>query len=158
MTKIIFLLSILVLSPQRMFTCETREQIQQIASKSDLIALGEVIEVESMPICIWSGLLLSTQSVRYKVKVAIKGDLLKSEIVVRHYLVYGSLTATANKDDCGLSPILFKRGNDLLLFIQIDKKVDPSGNRIYIGIDENCGAMIANASTMKIIREIISAK
>jgi len=156
MTKIIFLLSILVLSPQRMSTCETREQIQQIASKSDLIALGEVIEVESMPICVWSGLILSTQSVRYKVKEAIKGDLLKSEIVVRHYLVRGSLTA--NKDDCGLSPILFKRGNDLLLFIQIDKKVDPSGNRIYKGIDGNCGAMIANTSTMKIIREIISTK
>jgi hypothetical protein len=139
-------------------------QMRQLANDSELIVVAEIVEVGRAP-GIWSGLLLVAQNVRYEVKEVLKGKVLdKCQITVAHYVVKNSLTADTTEPR--LSPKTFKTGNRLVLFLAADpgkgkyvslSPPDPQ-TKTYVVPEVNCGAMLAEESVLKSIRQAASAK
>lgn len=90
-----------------------------LAANVDLVLVGEVKHVGPTP-GFWSGYLVATQRVRFKVVKTLKGNLTAAEVEVEYYLV-------KNDDlvDNGLprlSPKIFEKGNQLVLFLKADQK------------------------------------
>jgi hypothetical protein len=155
---VIFALTLFPLSEKR---CDSREAMQKLTQDSELIVIAEVVEIEKLLVSIWSGPVASRQWVKYKIKGVLKGAIDEPEITVRHYLVYKALTA--DSEIARLSPKLFSKGNNLLLFIRSDQQESkktqtlPAG-KTYLSLDPNCGSVIANEETVKMVQEIISSK
>jgi hypothetical protein len=152
MTKLVFLFLITLLSMQSSPACN-EERMQKLAHKVGFVVVAEVVEVKPAP-GFWSGQLAAVQYVRYKVIESLKGKTAR-EIEVGHYVVKNSLTAA--KDQARLSPELFKVGNRLILFIQLDQrnqKAEP-GNLTFLSQDENCGAVLATHHSVQVVRRVL---
>ncbi len=155
---IIFALTLFPPSEKR---CDSREAMQKLTQDSELIVIAEVVEVGKLLVSVWSGPVGSRQWVKYKVKGILKGVIDESEITVRHYLVYKSLTA--DSEIARLSPKIFSKGNSLLLFIKSDQQQSKEpqtllAGKTYLSLDPNCGGVIANEDIVKMVQEIISFK
>ena len=157
---VVTLILTLTLSVPQASRCQ-EEQIQRLAEKSELIVVAEIIEVQSPPFLfdVWSGPVTVIQRVQYRVEKVLKGNLNEGEINVGHYLVRNSLTADTQR--ARLSPNLFKKGNELVLFLKEDNQTNSSGmalsgNQTYLSFDENCGAILKDANIIKMVEKIIS--
>lgn len=135
------------------------ERTQQLVRNSNTVVVAEVVDVGPAP-KVWSGLFLFVQRVRYEVKDVLKGQLSKREIDVGHYVVKNSLSADSKEPR--LSPEIFKKGNRLLLFLAPDpgkgKYVSlerSARNNDYVVFDSNCGAVLAEETTLKSIRQAL---
>lgn len=127
-----------------------------LVKRADLVTTAEVIEVYSSP-GFWSGFLPALQKVKYKIVKTLKGKTDRTEIIVAHYVVKNSKTADLN--DPELSPVLFSKGNTLMLFL----KKNPQGSDQTIGYQyvawsENYGAIITSRKIEKAIRKIIDGQ
>lgn len=154
MTKVILFLACCLLFTHYAPACDD-QRMQQLARKAEFVVLAEVVEVKPAP-GFWSGQFAAVQYVRYKLIRSLKGNLTAREIDVGHYVVKNSLTA--DKDHARLSPGLFKVGNRLILFIDVDRQhkqeAEPeSGRGRFVSLDENCGAVLA---TEVAVRQVIA--
>ena len=155
------LLLVLVLASLRPMQPNCDEQrMQQLTRSATLIVVAEILDVKRA-LGAWSGYLASVQRVRYKVKEVLKGELTLHEIDVGHYVVKNSRTADTQRPR--LSPKLFVKGNQLVLFlIPEQQKSSPSSpnmkgvGQTYVALDENCGALPANDETVKLIQKILA--
>jgi hypothetical protein len=138
--------------------CEEQQRIKKLTISSDLIFIGHVHEIEAKGICIWSGLLLSTQSVKYKVEKVLKGKFADDMIEVKHPLVRNSKTSNGNGGgDVCLSPKIFKVGNRLLVFVNWEKTRTP-GVHDAINHDEDCGVQIFNQELASLVVKTLEEK
>jgi hypothetical protein len=124
-----------------------------ILKKADLVTTAEVVEVYASP-GFWSGVAPALQKVKYKIVKTLKGSTDRTEIIVAHYVVKNSKTADSNGP--GLSPVLFLKGNTLMLFL----KANPQGNDQsidcqYLAWSENYGAVITSRKIEKAIRKTV---
>lgn len=132
------------------------QKMQKLARDAQIIVVAEVKEVKPA-MNIWSGGFLVIQRVRYKVKEVLKGTLSNSEINVGHYIIRTSLTVDTKKPR--LSPRLFRRGNQLVLFLipdsgtgYISRENIDSKYKAYLVHDPNCGAVLANTDIVNMIQ------
>ena len=131
--------------------------IQDAARSSEIIVLAEVVEV-GPPLGLWSGGYVVAQRVDYEIKEVLKGDIQEKKIGVAHYVIAGS--STVDDKVARLSPVLFKRGNRLLLFLVRD--VDPNyiifpesdRQRVQFLAKDFCGALLSNERLLAFIRTI----
>jgi hypothetical protein len=98
----LLLLSALITPPPVAPTHCGKPKIEQVTRESEVVFVGEVVEVERPFMQAWSGLTLYKQHVRYKVKAVLKGKLSEKELWVGYPIYYGSLLA--DKDVPQLSP------------------------------------------------------
>jgi hypothetical protein len=132
-----------------------------VAREAEIIVVGQVEEVKPTGLVeYWSGVALSTARVRYRAKEVLKGEAVEQTIEVTHYIVHNSLTA--DKERPRLSPTLFRKGNDLVLFLKVDHKKEStasaSSDRAYISFNADCGAVLAGEDIVKKIRQITAVK
>jgi hypothetical protein len=158
MKYLLFVLAIISLRPMAP-TCD-EQKMKQLAHSATTIVVAEILDVKPA-IGFWSGYFVALQQVQSNVKEVLKGELTPREIEVGHYVVKNSRTADIDRPR--LSPKLFVKGNQLVLFlIPKQQKVSPSGTDVksagetYIVPDENCGALPANDETVKLIQQILS--
>jgi hypothetical protein len=117
MAKVVVILMMLfTISPP---LSDEHDWLRDEIKSSETIVVAEVLEVKPS-MGVWSGLIASTQCVRYLVKTTLKGDEVSGEIDVGHFVVSNSYTA--DKDSPRLSPILFKKGNQLVLMLKSGRK------------------------------------
>jgi len=135
--------------------CDEQQRIKQLATSSDLIFVGQVSELEAT-MCIWSGLLLSTQSVKYKINKVLKGEFTGEMIEVKHPLVYNSKTSDRDGNGC-LSPKIFKVGNKLLVFAKWEKR-RTTETRHAISDDEDCGVQIFTQELASLVTRMLQEK
>jgi len=141
-----------------------RENIlRQNIKESELIILGEIVDVIPPELNAWSGPMVIFQAVQYKVKKVLKGQFGKSEISVMHYLVYGSRTANKDINFPELSSDLFKINNQLLLLLRTKELPTKTYNGIvsknyYVTIDETCGVFPPDSALFKKVEEMIVNK
>ena len=155
------LLLVLALASLRFMPPNCDEQrMQRLARSATLIVVAEILDVKPA-VGAWSGYVATVQQVRYKVKEVLKGELTLDEIDVSHYVVKNSRTADTQRPR--LSPKLFVKGNQLVLFLMPgQQKISPSGPNVkgvgqtYLVPDENCGALPANDETSKLIQRILA--
>lgn len=98
---------------------QTRDKIDLLFCKSDLVVLAEVKDVVKIKYGVWNGGLIVSQPVTYKIQKIYKGSFENAEIIVQHPIIYGS--KTADKKIPRLSPVLFKEGSQLIVFIEYIK-------------------------------------
>ena len=160
--KLSFLLCLLGLMPTYAKPSCDEQRMQQLASDSNIVVVANIIEVGPPP-KVWSGLFLFVQRVRYEVKDVLKGQVSKREINVGHYIVKNCLSADSK--EARLSPDVFKKGNQLLLFLASDpgkgKYVSletPAKDNDYVVSDSNCGAVLAEENTLKSIRQTLHGR
>ncbi|MGH9874728.1 MAG: hypothetical protein ACRD9S_19920 [Pyrinomonadaceae bacterium] len=138
MISIIAILLVLM-TPQH--NCD-EAPLQKLTRDAEVIVVAQVVEVQptGLPLEIWSGPVLSTQNVRFKVKGVLKGNINECDITVSFALAYK--TNTADEKHARLSPQLFAEGKILLLFLKknSEQKLSPSTVG-YRSIDSNCGAV-----------------
>jgi len=133
---------------------------QQLINKSDVVVVAKIIEVGPAPE-VWSGLLLFVQRVRFEVKDVLKGRVNKHEIYVAHYVVKNSISADSKQPK--LSPEIFKKGNTLLLFLNVDpgkgKYVDlatsANNHNDFVVFDANCGAILADQNALNDVERLL---
>src|SRR5713101_6918221 len=128
-----FFLLLLTLTPKQHACSEV--QLQQLTRKAEVIVVAQVVEVEptDLPVEIWSGPVLSTQKVRFKVKDVLKSNVAGSDITVSFALAYK--TNTADEKHARLSSKLFADGKVLVLFLKKDSEQKASSTNGYISID-----------------------
>lgn len=133
--------------------------IKQLAKSSNLIVIGEVLEIKRSPNC-WSGYVACVQHVKYKVISTLKGNLNKQSVDVGHYIVFGSLTSENNEPH--LSKKFFYEGNQLILFLLPDKDSEyllmkdlSLDKEKYLVFNENYGAILASSSNVNKIKNMI---
>jgi len=93
----------------------------------------------------------------------LKGQVSKREINVGHYIVKNCLSADSK--EARLSPDVFKKGNQLLLFLASDPgkgkyvSLETSAkDNDYVVSDSNCGAVLAEENTLKWIRQTLRGR
>jgi len=124
-----------------------------ILKKADLVTTAEVMEVYSSP-GFWSGTAPALQKVKYKIVKTLKGNTDRTEIIVAHYVVKNSKTADIS--DPELSPVLFSKGNTLMLFLKrTPQGSDRSIDCQYLAWSENYGAIITTRKIEKAIRKTV---
>lgn len=151
-----FIILLLLLSTVRGgSSCSEKDTLKHLVRSSDIVLVAEVIEVKSVEVPGWSGTMPVEQLVRYRIKKILKGNIAGDEIIVGHYLYYGSLTA--DKEIPRLSPGLFYSGNDLLVFASVGKgrRGDIQSRKRYFSKYYNCGAVAANSSAVKLVQDIV---
>lgn len=122
-----------------------QEHLQKLASKSDLIFVGVVLNLDKPPQN-WSGFFTEYQTVTYQVDKILKGKHDAPEIKVDHVVVAGSMTAA--EDTPALSPKLFSQKAKLIISA---RKAD---NALWKALDEDYSALPA---TQEWIQKIESA-
>jgi hypothetical protein len=135
---ILFLLHGQVLPP----TQSEKEKWQKLASNVNLVLVAEVTEVGPTP-GFWSGYLAASQRVRFKVVKVLKGDLNAGEVEVEYYLVKND--DLVDHELPRLSPVIFKAGNQLILFLKTGRNAKPA----TFAADENRGTATADADLLK---------
>ena len=103
---------------------------------SDLILLGKVLKIGPPPLR-WSGYILASQKVKYKILEVLKGKYLKKQLEVGHDINMASKDVDLEK--ASLLENTFKEGNILILFLKFDKDYGhywPS-DRTLIATQEN---------------------
>lgn len=120
------------------------ERFAELVRESDIIFVGTVKELGPAP-SFWSGRFPTYQTVKYDVSEVIKGNAI-SEITVSHIVVSGS--KTARRDEPGLSPSVFQKGNRLIV---IAVKSDQGE---WKSLDENMGALPHSEETLKKIESL----
>jgi len=148
MTKLILLAIAILLFMRDKPGCD-EHRTQQQARNAEVVVLAEVIKVKRTP-GFWSGQLTAMQKVDYKVIKILKGNLNACDIEVGHYVVHNS--RTADSEQPRLSSKLFRKGQRLVLFLDHDSE------KHYVVLDENCGAMLADVETVKLVQRMISSK
>lgn len=113
-----------------------------LAASVDLVLIVEVKHVRPTP-GFWSGYLAASQRVRFKVVKVIKGNLNAGEVEVEYYLVKND--DLVDNELPRLSPEMFKKGNQLVLFLKTDQKRKPAS----FAADQNRGTALADADTLK---------
>lgn len=138
-------------------TCN-EAQLQKLTSDAEVIVVAQVIEVQptGLPMEIWSGPVLSTQNVRFKVKDVFKGNVDGREIIVSFALEYKS--NTADEKHARLSSRIFREGKVLLLFLKKESEQKSSSSTGYISIDSNCGAVEEDAHMLETVKKAMSQK
>lgn len=156
MTKLGFVFVFSLLFMNYATVCDD-EQMRKLTHKTEFIVVAEVVEAKPAP-GFWSGQLAAVQYVRYKVIESLKGNSTAQEIDVGHYVVKNSLTA--DKDRARLSSELFRVGNRLILFIEVDRrKTEPKPSTVtFLSQDENCGAILATDEAVQVVRRALSSK
>ncbi len=134
-------------------------RLQRTAAKADVVMIAEVAELENDALSFWSGVMGVRQHVRYKVKTVLKGELAESVVRVAFYVVHHS--ATADKDEPQLSPELFKENSVHVVFLKREKKPDADNAKAaethsYLGLDQNCGALVATPALEENVRRLVS--
>jgi len=112
-----------------------------LAANVDLVLIVEVKNVGSTP-GFWSGYLAASQRVRFKVMKVLKGNLNAAEVEVEYYLVKND--DLVDNEQPRLSPEIFKRGNQLVLFLKTDQK----GKTASFAADQNRGTAPADADIL----------
>jgi len=142
--------------------CGDKDGLKHLVSRSEIIALAEIMTVESPPLGLWSGTIETKQYVTYKVKNILKGSLTDSTIKVGHQLYRNSLSVDQEKPR--LSPSLFRQGNTLLLFIVSKRTVSKEQNGTYrigeelVSTNADCGAVVPDTDLLKKVEELLSSK
>ncbi len=121
------------------------ERLAEFVRESKLVFIGTVTELGPEP-SFWSGRFPSYQKVTYQVEEVLKGNKIP-EITVEHVVVSSSKTARADKP--GLSPVLFQKGNRLIV---IANKTDQGTWR---SLDENLGAQEYAGLTLQKIKKVL---
>jgi hypothetical protein len=157
----ICLLLILFLWSPAPAPCEDA-RMKKFAQKADFIVIAEVTEVPPPPLGElqpWSGIIASTQNVKYKVIKVLKGQVAGAQIEVMHYLQYKSYTADTVPR---LSPTLFKKGNVQIIFLMVHNDPFQKGKDIwppYVSIDEDeCSVLPADPKVEGKIRRIAARR
>jgi hypothetical protein len=156
MLNLLLSLTLVTMLPAAPTQCG-RPQIERMTRDSEVVFVGEVIEVERPLLLAWSGLALYRQHVRYKVGAVLKGKLSEKELWVGYPIYHGSLLA--DKEVPQLSPEVFKANSTHIVFMKHVKELDPPpfpgqppGTRLYPSakppvkspygpVDVNCGAI-----------------
>jgi len=130
------------------------DRINKLISKATIIVEAEVIGPREEFWSCWSGIARCTEDVAYRLKRTLKGRVNQQEFLVEHVLVHNSLSADI--DVPRVSPILFRPGNLVLLFLESgttapDDRLEPRATRgvSYVDIDEDCGALAADADELE---------
>lgn len=138
-----------------------RTKIEKLSKLSETIVLAEVLGTrETMLFSCWSGLARCVQNERYSIKQVLKGRVGEAEIVVEHVIVDNSLTADVYVPQ--LSPLLFRRGNQVVLFLWPnasapygDKQQNALDGVGFADVDEDCGVLPGDAETIELVQESI---
>lgn len=117
---------------------------QQLAGKVDLVLIAEVAEVKPS-MGFWSGFIASRQNVKYKVVKVLKGQLSALEFEVEYDVVKNG--ALSDTEQPRLSPIIFKVGNQLILFLELSPKTEES----FFTFARNHGTTKADTDLVKIL-------
>lgn len=123
-----------------------KEKWQQLAREVPLVVIAEVVKVGPSQGA-WSGHIASVQLVEFKTVDLLKGQLPSSALQVEYYLVKND--ALADTKQPRLSPEIFKPGNQLVLFLELD----PNKNEPYFKANRNRGTAKADGD----IRKLLSA-
>jgi hypothetical protein len=145
----------------------SRNRLSQLAARSPIIAMAEVIGTEdsmgtnaTLLFRPWCGLVLSTEDAYYSIREVLKGQIPDSKVVVEHAICWDTVTVDGYYPN--LSPELFREGNVLLLFLkagshQSDRHLNPPFSSIYEDLDENCGAVMADGEAAQRVIENVRA-
>jgi len=130
-----------------------RSRLKQLAGSTAIVVTAKVVGTEDSmrtPTTLfrpWCGLVFTTEYAYYDVLDVLKGKIPDSKIAVEHVICWDTITVDGYSP--GLSPELFREGNDLLLFLKIgshrDDQVPVPFKSGYEDVDENCGAVIADS-------------
>lgn len=134
----ILLLYGLVLSPMQ----PDKQKWLNLAANVDIVLVVEVKGVGPTP-GFWSGYLAASQRVRFKVVKVLKGKLNAGEVEIEYYLVKND--DLVDRELPRLSPEIFKRGNQLVLFLKADQRRKPKS----FAADQNRGTAQADPDTLK---------
>lgn len=155
--EIILIIAVLMFSP----TIDEKA-LMAVVHENDVVIIGEVIETRSDQFsAFWSGTIPSIEHVRYKVIEVLKGEVKSSEIDAGHFVVFKS--RTADKTEPRLSPILFKRGNRILLSLTREDRLgcqakDVPGNvEALCSTNENYGAVEADSNLVRRVRKSLGS-
>ncbi len=114
------------------------------AANADLILVVEVTRVGPSA-GFWSGILAASQQVRFKLVKILKGTLNASEVQVEYYLVKND--ELVDRKVPRLSPKLFKVGNQLIVFLRVDKERQGAS----FTANQNQGTVRADPHILKIL-------
>jgi hypothetical protein len=136
-------------------------RIEKMSKRSETIVVAEVLgATENTFFSCWSGLARCVQNERYRVKQVLKGRVSEGEIVVEHVIVDNSLTADV--DVLQLSPLLFHLGSEVVLFLGPsasapygDARQRANDGVGFADVDEDCGALPADAGTVQLVQSAI---
>jgi len=133
-------------------------KLKSLSEKAEVIVVAKVERV-GKPLKAWSGYFLVVQRVRYKIEENIKGKISFKQINVAHYIMKNSMTADAEKPQ--LSETVFKKGNEIILFLKQDSGTGyisaenlKKKENAYIALDANCGAIVADTEKIKILKDV----
>ena len=134
----VLLLQGLVLPPMQ----SDKEKWLNLSANVDLVLIVAVKHVGPTP-GFWSGYLAATQRVRFKVVRVLKGNLNAGEVEVEYYLVKND--HLVDNELPRLSPEIFEKGNQLVLFLKADQKRKTSS----FAAEQNRGTAPADADTLR---------
>ena len=133
--------------------------IRQLVHDAPVVAVAEIEQVEQ-PLGVWSGTFLIVQRVRYRVKTVLKGEIKQDQVTVGYYIVANS--STADTERAQLSPKIFVKGKEVLLFLTSDPErgylAMPEDekqkiNQHYLALDSKCGLISPNENTLREIKQ-----
>jgi hypothetical protein len=171
MVNLLLSLALVALLPAAPAQCGL-PQIERMTRDSEVVFVGEVLDVEHPLMQGWSGLTLYRQHVRYEVKAVLKGKLSEKELWVGYPIYHGSLLA--DKDVPQLSPEVFKANSVHIVFMKrikesnpppftgplpgkpLDPSAKPPIKSPYGPVDVNYGALADTPAAEAEIRRIIS--
>lgn len=134
----ILLLSGFVLTPMQV----DKQKWLNLAANVDLVLVVEVKHVGPTP-GFWSGYLVASQRVRFKVVKTLKGNLTADEVEVEYYLVKND--DLVDHELPRLSPQIFEKGNRLVLFLKAAQKRKTA----TFAADQNRGTAQPDADILK---------
>lgn len=167
MVNLLLSLLLVALLPAAPTQCG-KPKLERMTRDSEIVFVGEVVEVEERGLIQWSGLTLYRQHVRYEVKSVLKGEFSGGEVWVGYPIYHGSLLA--DKEVPQLSPEVFKTDNVHIVFMKRFKEPEPppfSNPRLnpsakpaikspYGPVDVNCGALADTPDAEAEVRRIAS--
>jgi len=127
-------------------------RLKRLAETSAIVATAKVVGTEDSmgPTSLfrpWCGLAFTTEYAYYEIVDIMKGQIPEARIAVEHVICWDTITVDSYTPQ--LSPNLFREGNILLLFLKRGShrtdQVPPPFKPGYEGVDENCGAVIADS-------------
>lgn len=137
------LLTILLLHSLALTSMQSdKQKWLNVAANVDLVLVVKVKDVGPTP-GFWSGYLSASQRVRFKVVKVLKGNLNAGEVEVEYYLVKND--GLVDNVLPRLSPEIFEKGNQLVLFLKADRKRKLTS----FAADQNRGTAPADADILK---------
>jgi len=136
-----------------------KKKAVRLTREADLILIVEVEKRLPGP-SFYSGYMLSTHEVSYRVVEVLKGEANSGEIDVGFILVAGDPLADTKKPQ--LSPIVFKPGNQHILFINYNegeehckRNMPADESRQYYAIDQNKGIVPATPENIEAVEQAL---